>query len=182
MNDASDRVRRLLRERSYREGEFELASGRTSGYYLDARQVTLASEAIELVGELFWRVIERYEEVEGVGGPTLGADPIVIAAAAAAHRSGHAPAAFLVRKEPKGHGTGRWLEGPLPAGARVAIVEDVVTSGGSALRAAARAEEAGCEVVVVVALVDRLEGGREAIEAAGYPFETIFTIEEIRGS
>lgn len=176
-------LRVLLRERSYREGEFELSSGRTSDYYLDAKQVTFAPEGVDLVGEMFFRAI-RDRNVDAIGGLTLGADPIVTAACAAAFRHGEHIPAFVIRKEAKAHGLQKWIEGPVPRrGGSVAIVDDVVTSGRSVLDAVEVAErEAECEVGIVVTLVDRLEGGREAIEERGYTFRSIFTIRDLQDS
>ncbi|HEY5976211.1 MAG TPA: phosphoribosyltransferase family protein, partial [Geobacteraceae bacterium] len=119
--------------------------------------------------------------VDGVGGITLGADPIATATSIAANIAGKPMHAFIIRKEPKGHGTGQWLEGRknLPPGSRVVIVEDVVTTGGSSMKAVNRAKEEGLEVLGIVSLVDREEGGRENIEAEGYWLKAIFTKSEL---
>lgn len=182
MTNAKKTLLELLRKRAYQEGEFELSSGRTSDYYLDGKLVSFAPEGIDLIGEVFLETILPYE-VEAVGGLTMGADPIITSVAATAYRRGVRIPAFAVRKDPKEHGLQKWIEGPFPDGkdARVAIVDDVVTSGGSILQAVKVAEDAaGCQVAVVAALVDRLAGGRERIEEAGYTFRSIFTIDEIR--
>lgn len=179
MSGAKDRLLQLLRDRAYQEGHFVLSSGRESDYYLDAKLVTFDPEGVDLVGKVFWQAIEP-RHVEAVGGLTMGADPIATAVALTAHRAGKGIPAFVIRKTAKKHGLRKWTEGPLPEGARVAIVDDVVTSGGSILDAIQIAEEAGCEIAVVLVLVDRREGGREAIEAKGYRFEAICTIDELR--
>lgn len=167
---------RLLHDLAYREGRVKLASGVESDYYVDAKLATLDPRVIKLVGEAFAAVLERYD-VDAVGGPELGAVPMITAASFWANRPG-----FIVRKTPKGHGLKKWTEGPrLAEGARVALVDDVITSGGSVLQAAERLEAEGCLVVVVIGLVDRLEGGRQHIEEKGYEFESIATIEDIRG-
>lgn len=183
MNTNREALRNLLRDLAYREGNFELSSGRTSSYYLDAKQVTFAPEGVDLVGEAFFQAIREFD-VDAIGGLTLGADPIVTATCSVAFRHGARIPAFVIRKEPKKHGLQKWIEGPIPReGARVAIVDDVVTSGRSVLDAVQVVErEAGCEVSVVVALVDRLEGGGRKIEHRGYNFRSIFTIRDLEDS
>jgi orotate phosphoribosyltransferase len=122
------------------------------------------------------------KRVQAVGGPTLGSDPLAAACAVISHLEGDPLLAFIIRKEPKGHGTRAWVEGAkhLEAGAPVAIIEDVVTTGGSSIKAAEKAKEAGLDVVKIVCLVDRGEGGAEAIRAAGYEFDSILSIAEVR--
>ncbi len=169
----------LLFERSflYREEGFLLASGKKSPYYLDCKKTTLCAEALPLIGKLLWEEIRDFG-VEAVGGLTLGADPLVAAVCFQAGLEGRELEGFIVRKEAKGHGTKQWLEGRVLAGMRCAILEDVVTTGGSSLKAVRRAKEAGLQVVAVVALVDRVEGGEEAIRKEGLEFKAIFRIEE----
>lgn len=181
MIQAKKTLLRLLRNRAYREGEFELSSGRTSDYYLDGKLLSFEPEGIDPIGEVFLEAILPHE-VDAVGGLTMGADPIVTSVAATAHRRGVRIPAFAVRKDSKEHGLRKSIEGPFPdaENPRVAIVDDVVTSGGSLLQAVDAVEEAGGRVAVVVALVDRRAGGRERIEEAGYRFESIFTIDDIR--
>ncbi len=162
-----------------RRGTFTLASGRTSDLYVDARQTTLHAEGAWLVGQL---LLERLqEEVVGVGGLTLGADPLACATAAVSFAAGRPVHAFLVRKEPKGHGTGRAVEGManLPAGSPVAILEDTTTTGRSLLLAVERAREAGLEVVQCLTLVDREEGAAEALAAAGLHLEAIVARQDL---
>ena len=135
------------------------------------------------MGKLFYEAIKDVAGVQAVGGITLGADPIATATSIAAHLAGQNMHAFIIRKEPKGHGTGQWLEGRknLPPGTQVVIVEDVVTTGGSSMKAVYRAEEEGLKVLGIVTLVDREEGGRENIEAEGYWLKAIFTKSQLVG-
>jgi orotate phosphoribosyltransferase len=170
------RLLELLRTLSYEKREVTLASGQKSDFYIDCKQAVLGAEGHFLVGWLFGRVIaERAPEVEAVGGLTMGADPLASATATMSYLAGRPLHAFYVRKEAKGHGTGQWLEGAksLRPGMPVAILEDVVTTGGSALKAIARAREFGLEVKLIVGLVDREEGGREILEREA-PLVTLF--------
>jgi len=174
----------LVRLLSYEEREVTLASGRKSNFYFDGKQTTLHARGALLTGRLFYEELKKFPApVEGVGGPTMGADPIATATAMVSSLEGNPVPAFIIRKEPKKHGTGQWLEGRknLRKGARVVIVEDVVTTGGSSLQAVARAREEGLEVLGVIVLVDREEGGREAMEAQGIPLRAIFTKSEVVG-
>jgi orotate phosphoribosyltransferase len=158
----------LLAERSARRGQFTLASGRESSLYIDARLTTMSPEGLALIGPLGLAAIEEEGwTADAVGGLTMGADPIAYAIAYASALAGRPVRAFTVRKEAKQHGTGKLVEGPFRAGDRVAIVEDVITTGGSALRAVEAVRAAGGEIAGVLALVDREEGGREALEGAG---------------
>lgn len=153
-----------------------LSSGRTSNFYIDCKQVSLDPEGATLIGELFHAVIDDVApQAVAVGGLTLGADPLATATSVVSWRAGRPRAAFIVRKEPKGHGTGQWIESTrLPAGADVVIVEDVVTTGAATLQAIERARLAGLHVVHALGLVDRLEGGREAVTRE-IPLTTLFT-------
>jgi orotate phosphoribosyltransferase len=164
--DSRARLLELLRNRAFAERDVTLSSGLKSNFYIDCKQVTLDAEGAMLCGELLAAEVERLApSAIAVGGLTLGADPLATATAIASFRAGKPRASFLVRKEPKGHGTGQWVEHPgLPAGARVVILEDVITTGASTLRAIERARLTGFEVVQALGLVDRLEGGREAVE------------------
>jgi|GEM_PF-49451 len=157
---------------------FILSSGKESPYYLDCRKVTLYSSSFQLIGDLFWEEV-RFSFVDGVAGMSIGADPIVCAVLASAIKEGVKLEGLLVRKEPKKYGTQKQIEGNIKPGMRVALVEDVVTTGGSVLKALSALREAGAQVVKVLALVDREEGGRSAIEGEGVPFHAFFTIEEI---
>jgi orotate phosphoribosyltransferase len=176
-----ERLKEIIIELSYEKRNVVLASGRASDFYFDGKQTTLHPEGGYLTGKLFFESIRDVEGVEGVGGLTLGADPIATATSVVSFLEGKPIPGFIIRKEPKGHGTGAWLEGRknLKPGARVVIVEDVVTSGGSSIKAIKRAEEEGLVVLGVVTLVDREEGGRENIEKEGYWMKSIFTKAEI---
>jgi orotate phosphoribosyltransferase len=170
----------LLRRDALRTGSFVLASGRTSHYYVDGRTVTLSAEGAAVVGEGVLDLLADLPGVAAIGGLTMGADPIVGAALAVAG-AGVRPGlkGFLVRKEAKGHGTGKLVEGPVGPGMDVAIVEDVATTGTSALQAVDAAEALGCRVVGVIALLDRLEGAAEAFAARGLDFRALVTIRDL---
>ena len=164
------RLLALLAERSAKRGHFTLASGRQSTLYIDARLTTMSPDGLALIGPLALAALrEAAWEVTAVGGLTLGADPVSYAIAYASAGTDRPLRAFTVRKEAKTHGTGRLVEGPFRVGDHVAIIEDVITTGGSALRAVDAIRAAGGKVVGVLALVDREEGGREAILAVGLP-------------
>ena len=180
MGIEADRARllELLRTLSFERRKVVLASGRESDFYIDCKRTALTAEGHVLVGRLlFDRVRKVRPLVRGVGGLTLGADPIASAIALTSFLQGEPVDSFIVRKEPKGHGTGQWIEGrkTIPDGSRVVVIEDVVTTGGSALKAIERCRAEKLEPVACVALVDRLEGGREAIEAQGVPLDPLFT-------
>jgi len=175
-----DRLFRLLLERSFRVGDFVLASGQRSRFYIDCRATAMHAEGQFLVGRLGLEAVRVAGwEADSVGGLTMGADPVAYAIAHASAETERPIHAFSVRKEPKGHGAGRQVEGCFEAGQRVVVVEDVITSGGSALKACAAVREAGGEVLGVLALVDREGGGREAIEAEGYPVISLFRVGEL---
>ena len=177
---ARDQLLSLLAARSARRGRFTLASGRESTLYIDARLTTMSPEGLSLIGPLGLETLrEAGWNVEAVGGLTLGADPISYAIAYASAGVTAPLRAFTVRKEAKSHGTGKRIEGPFQPGDRVAVVEDVITTGGSALKAIDAVRAAEGEVVGVLALVDREEGGREAIEEAGLPVLALATATEI---
>jgi len=178
-----EQLKKIVLELSYEKRLVKLASGRESDFYFDGKQTTLHAVGGYLVGKLFYEAIKDVPGVQAVGGITLGADPIATATSIAAHLDGTDMHAFIIRKEPKGHGTGQWLEGRknLPAGTKVVIVEDVVTTGGSSMKAVNRAKEEGLDVLGIVTLVDREEGGRENIEAEGYWLKAIFTKSELVG-
>lgn len=159
----------LLAQRSARRGQFMLASGRESTLYIDARLTTMSPEGLALIGPLAHATLLATDwQVDAVGGLTLGADPMTYAIAYASATAPVPLRAFTVRKEAKAHGTGRLIEGPFRDGDRVAIIEDVITTGGSALRAARIVQDAGGIVMGILALVDREEGGRDALVAEGY--------------
>lgn len=164
-----ERLVALLAEKSVLFGEFTLASGRRSDFYIDARLTTMSPEGLRLIGELGRDALERSGwSVDSVGGLTMGADPIAYAIAYASADSARPLRAFAVRKEAKVHGTGKRVEGPFRKGDVVAVVEDVITSGSSAMSAIDAVEQAGGIVAGVLALLDREEGGREKIESRGH--------------
>lgn len=170
-----DQLLRLFHQRALKFGDFTLASGKKSSYYLDGKQITLHSTGLRLVSE---GLLELLADVEftAIGGMSIGADPIIGGVLAAAAERGRSLDGILVRKEAKGHGTKRYIEGPVEPGAKVVVVDDVVTTGGSSLQAAERIQEFGCEVVCVVGVVDRKEGGAANFAARGLPFRALLTI------
>lgn len=170
----------LLAERSAKRGQFTLASGKQSKYYIDARLTTMSPEGLSVIGPLaLFSLRQSRWEIDAVGGLTLGADPISYAISYASADSDRPLRAFTVRKEAKSHGTGKTIEGPFKEGDRVAVIEDVITTGGSALRAIEAVRAANGTVVGVLALVDREEGGRQAIEAAGVPVISLVSASQI---
>ena len=171
----------LFARLSYREGEFRLSSGKMSSFYLDAKKVTYHSDGVKLVGNSVLDILDKHK-VDAVGGLTMGADAIVVSTVWASVERGQPISGFIVRKEKKEHGTSRQIEGVIPEGKRVAIVEDVITTGESAIKAIEAVRAVGSTVAVVVAMVDREEGGRAAIEALGIPLEPVCTIAEVRAS
>jgi orotate phosphoribosyltransferase len=170
------RLLELLRRDSFQEREVVLSSGLKSNFYIDCKQVSLAAEGACLIGELFHLVIDEVApDAVAVGGLTMGADPLATATSIQSFVAGRPRAAFLVRKEPKGHGTNQWVESTrLPSGAKVVILEDVITTGASTLKAIERVQLAGLTVVHALGLVDRLEGGADAVRARA-PLTTLFT-------
>jgi len=175
-------LQNLLAERSAKRGKFTLSSGRESSLYIDARLTTMSPEGLVLIGELGLQALDQSGwNVQSVGGLTLGADPVAYAIAYASGLSTRSVRAFTVRKEPKSHGTAQLIEGPFIPGDRVAIVEDVITTGASALRAASAVRLSGGIVAGVLAVVDRNEGGREALEEQGFPVIALTTAADIVG-
>ncbi len=182
MDHDRSRLLELLTALSFQRREITLASGRTSNFYVDCKDTALSAEGHLLIGRLLFAAIRSYElsagqKVSGVGGLTLGADPIASAVSLTSALAGAPIPAFIVRKEPKGHGTETWLEGGknLAPGSTLVVVEDVITTGGSALKAVHRVREAGFVVPLCLALVDRLEGGREAIEREKLDVISLYT-------
>jgi orotate phosphoribosyltransferase len=175
-----DRLVRLLAERSAKRGNFTLASGRQSSLYIDARLTTMTPEGQDLIGRLGLAALDASGwRADAVGGLTLGADPISYAICHASAGSSRPVRAFTVRKEAKAHGTGKLVEGPLAAGDRVVIIEDVITTGGSAARACDAVRAANASVLGILALVDREEGGREHLESLGYAVRSLASANEI---
>jgi orotate phosphoribosyltransferase len=178
------RLLELLRSLSFERRKVVLSSGKESDFYVDCKRTALTAEGHVLVGRCLFREVRAIQPlVRGVGGLTLGADPLASAVAFASFLAGEPVDAFIVRKEPKGHGTGQWIEGrkTIPDGSRVVVLEDVVTTGGSALKAIERCRIEKLQVTGCFALVDRMEGGREAIEASGVPVDALFTRRDFLG-
>lgn len=170
-------LKHLVRTKALKFGEFTLASGKKANYYLDCRQITLDAQGARLVGEGMLELLVG-DLPDLVGGMVIGADPITAAILTLAGVKGLPLRGVMVRKEAKQHGTGRLVEGPFQSGESIAIVEDVVTTGGSSLLAIERCEAAGLKVQRVLAIIDRLEGGREAFAARGYELTPLFTIKD----
>ncbi len=179
MNLERERLKKILKDNSVIWGKIKLSSGKESGYYIDARLTTLHPEGVYLVGKIFLGEILQDSDIQAVGGPTIGADPIVGSIIALSHQDGHPLRGFLVRKEEKQHGTGKLIEGSVKPGDRVAIVEDVATTGGSILKAIDAVKNAGAEVKKVLVVVDREEGARQKLENMGYEFFSIFRVGEL---
>ncbi len=187
VENTRERLLELLVRHSFQQNAdpiFTLASGRKSRYYINCKKTTFMPDAMPLLGGLFFERIKAVvrregERIDAVGGLTLGADPIAYAIAYHSALQGMPIRAFSVRKEPKDHGAQKWIEGFDQAGARVAIIEDVVTTGASTLRAIEGALNAGFQIKAVLALVDRQEGGREELQKKGYVLESIYTTEDL---
>jgi orotate phosphoribosyltransferase len=170
----------ILAHRSARRGNFTLASGKQSSFYIDARLTTMSPEGLSRIGPVGLAMIdERGWTPDSVGGLTLGADPVSYAISYASASAPRPLRAFTVRKEAKTHGTGKLIEGPFALNDRVVVIEDVITTGGSALKAVEALRAAGAQVLGVLAVVDREEGGREAIEAAGLEVASIARVSEV---
>ncbi len=171
------RLKEIILAKSYRKGKFKLSSGLESDFYVDGKQTTLDAEGSYLCGKLIYELISKCsKDISSVGGMTLGADPLVTAASMVSFLEKEPIPAFIVRKEAKGHGTQNYIEGQsnIPAGAYVALLEDVVTTGGTLIKVIERVENQGYKVGLVVTIVDRQEGGVECLADAGYKLEAIF--------
>ncbi len=176
------RLLELLKGLSYEEGDFVLTSGKRSTYYIDAKETTLNPEGMYLVGKIMYRMVREIPGIDAVGGVSIGGDPLVCSVVLSAQAVNDGLLGFLIRKEPKGHGKNLWVEGGknLQKGMNVVILEDVVTTGGSSLKAIEVTEKEGYNVKGIVALLDRLEGGKAAVEAKGYAFRSIFNLSDLR--
>lgn len=172
------RLIELFQQRALKYGEFQLASGKTSHYYLDGKQVTLHAEGLRLVSEGVLSLLDGVA-CDAIGGMSIGADPIVGGVLTVAASQGRDLRGFMVRKEAKGHGTKKYLEGPVEPGQKVIIVDDVVTTGGSSIQAIERAQEFGCEVVLVIGIVDRLQGGAGNFAERGIRFQSLLTVRDL---
>ena len=181
MSDPRHDLLTLIAIHAYQEGHFKLVSGQISDYYIDGKMVTLHPRGAYLVGQVIFDLIKD-RRPDAIGGLMIGADPIATAVALVSHLKQQPIPAFIARKEIKAHGTRKALEGPVPEGARVVIVDDVITTGGSLLQAAEAVRQADCEVLTTIALVDREQGGRESIEGQGYRYEPVFSISDVRAA
>ena len=171
---------KLLQEKAYRKGDFTLSSGRKSEHYVNCKPVTLNGWGLKLASSLMLDLID--EDAVAVGGLTLGADPLVSSMSVISAVDEVKLDALIVRKETKGHGTGAWIEGPeLPKGSKITVVEDVITTGGSAIKAVTRLRDFGYKVDRVVAIVDRQENGEadEFMESVGLELHSIFKLDEL---
>lgn len=174
-----ERLKELIREKALKFGDFTLASGKTAKYYLDGKQVVLDSEGAMLIGEgIFELIIEGGVFPDAVGGMAIGADPITASILTIAGTQGVPLKGCMVRKEAKEHGTQKFVEGPVQSGDHIIVVEDVVTTGGSSLLAIERLEAAGLIIDEVIAIIDRMEGGKDNFISRGYKFRSLFTIED----
>ena len=179
-DDPRETLLQMLRRDAYRKGEFKLSSGRTSEHYVNCKPVTLSGKGIVLVSPMLLECIE--DDSVAVGGLTLGADPLVTGVSQSAWFHDRNLDALIVRKEAKGHGTGAWIEGPLPPeGSVVTVLEDVITTGGSAIKAATRLRDAGYVVNRVLSIVDRQENGEadEFMESVGLELYSLFSLVEL---
>ncbi len=188
MSDSMTDLKSILLAKSVRTGTFTLASGKTSDLYIDCRVTTMDSRGANLVGEVGWAVVKDYIaahnlSIQAIGGMTMGADPISLAVGMTSARENPADAlqVFTVRKEPKGHGRGKQIEGNFSAGNTVIVVDDVITTGGSTLKAINAIEAEGGKIAFALVLVDREEGGRAAIEARGIPVVALYTRTSLLG-
>ena len=167
---------KLLKENAYKKGEFKLSSGKTSEHYVNCKPVTLTGRGLTLTSMMML----EHVDTKVVAGLTLGADPLVSGVAVCSALDMRLVNALIVRKEPKGHGTGAWIEGPeFPKGTKVTVLEDVVTTGGSSIKAVEKLRDAGYVVERVVTVVDRQEGGKDAMIDAGLELCSLFTIEDL---
>ncbi|MDR0522778.1 MAG: orotate phosphoribosyltransferase [Planctomycetaceae bacterium] len=174
-----EHLQSLILEKSLKFGDFTLASGKKAKFYLDCRQVTLDSSGAKLIGEGILELLRHDDALpQAVGGMSIGADPITAAVITVAAFQNIPLKGFMVRKQSKGHGTNQFVEGPVHAGDRIVIVEDVVTTGGSSMDAIEKVEQIGAKADGVIAIIDRLEGGSELFESKGYRFRSLFTIRD----
>jgi len=176
-----NRLIELVLEKAFKYSEepvFELVSGKKSNYYFNCKTVTLHPEGMYLIGNIIFDLIKDLN-VKGIGGLTLGADPIAYAVSYTSYLKGNPIEAFVVRKTAKSHGTQLWIEGNVKKGDKVVIIDDVITTGKSTIEAINRAKEEGIDIVRVIAFIDRQEGGREAIESSGYKLDALVTKDEV---
>lgn len=177
--NARDELLGAIRKKAYREGEFTLASGKKSDYYIDMKEVTLDAGGNLLVGRIIFDVIKEWG-AEAVGGMELGSVPISTAVSLVSAIEGAPVANFIVRKQAKGHGAGKRIEGKIGRGSKVVVVEDVVSTGGSSLSAIDALREVGADIVGVISIVDREMGGAEAFEKKGVRYTPILTVSDVK--
>ncbi len=178
--DYREKLKEMIRERALKVADkpvFKLSSGKMSTYYMDLRTITLDPEGGYIIGNLIFDMVKE-KRPDAIGGLTLGADPISYATSLVSYLNKQPIKPFVVRKEPKGHGTGKQIEGNVKPGEKVFIVEDVVTTAGSSLKAAKVAKDFGLEILGIIAIVDREEGGEENIKKEGFEFFPVFKISE----
>ncbi|RUM48255.1 MAG: orotate phosphoribosyltransferase [Hydrogenothermus sp.] len=178
--DYREKLKQLIKQKALKVADkpiFKLSSGKLSTYYLDLRTITLDPEGGYIIGNLIYEMVKD-KNPDAVGGLTLGADPISYAVSMVSYLNKNPIKPFVVRKQPKGHGTGKQIEGNVKEGDKVFIVEDVVTTAGSSLKAAKVAKEAGLNILGIIAIVDREEGGEENIKNEGFDFYPIFKVSE----
>jgi orotate phosphoribosyltransferase len=176
--NSKNRLKELIARDAVKFGKFTLSSGKESDIYVDLRKVTLNPEGAILIGDVVSDMIMNVEG-DAIGGMTMGADPIALATSMKAFEKGRKINAIVVRKEQKAHGTMNWVEGPVTPGQKVIVVEDVITTGGSASKAIDRLRENGFIVDTAVAIFDRMEGGKEAIEAKGCRVLAVLTRKDL---
>lgn len=178
IQDCKKRLLELIKKDALIIGKFILSSGKESNYYLDERMVTLSGEGAYLTAKVILDMLKNVE-FDAIGGMTLAADPIIGAVIAIGYIDGRAINGFIVRKEPKGHGTGKQIEGPISEGLKVVIVDGTMTTGASILKSIEALEGKRCKIVKVITLIDRQEGGKEALKDRGYDFATVFTRDDL---
>jgi orotate phosphoribosyltransferase len=176
--DHRHRLLELIKKEALFKGDYTLSSGKKSSYYIDLRLITMSSEGAYLIANILFDELKD-EKIDSIGGLTMGADPIAAAYAAISFLRGKPSSAFIIRKEEKKHGKGKLIEGPLKKGARVVIVDDVATSGGSLIKAIDAAEKEGCTVVKVMSLVDRNEGASAELAKRGFPLHSLYDLKDL---
>ena len=179
MSGAKTELAQYINDLAVQRGDFTLTSGKKASFYIDLRQVSLDHRVAPLIGDVMLELLSEFPEAELVGGLTMGADPIASAIMHRAVLAGRSLDAFVVRKEPKGHGMGKQVEGPDVSGKKVVVVEDTSTTGGSPLKAIEAVEKAGATVVAVAVVVDRDTGAKQVIEQAGYPYRAALGLADL---